>query len=476
MKKRTLVFGSLAVLLLGAGAGGYLWQRAEQRAEIFSAAVPVVPDISNWPEPFRRRIETAERRLATEPLEALSELSRLYHANGFFTEATQCYGGLERLQPEEPRWPHLHATILSGYGDNEPALRLWLRAVKLAPDYVPARLRLGDVYLKLSNRAAAAETYRAVLADHPREPYARLGVARCEFDAGRWENARQLLEPLVAETNYMLGYDLIVTVYEQLGRQAEATAIRARMRESGAYRDPVDPWNDELANDCYDVYRLSLASGSAQRNSDFPLAYRRIEQALALAPDQATLHYQLGNLNKNTKAYSKARQNYELCAQLKPDFPDAWIELSIACETLGDRAAGDRAMIEGLKRCPASPGLLLLNARRLVREEHLEESIPLFRESIRLRPNEADAYLFLTAILTRLGRTAEAIECVDGALRAEPDHPGALGIRAFHAVLSEDEASAREWIRRLQNQPRTRKQDLDRILTAYRERFGRDYR
>ncbi len=476
MKSRTLLLGSLAILLLGGGAGGYYWQRAAHRAEVFAAAVPPLPDIANWPEPFRRRIENAERRLATVPLEALAELARLYHANGFFAEAAQCYTGLGQLQPDDARWPHLHATILSGYGDNAPALRLWQRAVQLAPDYVPARLRLGDVQLKLSERAAAAATYRAILADHPQEPYAQLGVARCEFEAGNWERALRLLEPLVAQTNYNLGYDLIVTVYEQLGRTAEATAIRSRVRESGAYRDPADPWVDALADECYDVYRLSLASGAAQRNNDFPLAYRRIEQALALAPEQATLHFQLGNLNKNTKAYSKARQNYERSAELKPDFSDAWIELSIVCETIGDRVAGDRAMIEGLKRCPASPGLLLLNGRRLVRNERLEEAIPLLRESIRIRPNEADAYLFLTTILVRLGRTAEAIEWVEGALRAEPDHPGALSIRAFHAVVNEDEASARQWIRRMENQPRLRRSEIDQILGAYRERFGRDFR
>lgn len=476
MNRRTLALGSVALLLLGGGVGGYYWHRAEQQALVFASAVPVVPDISNWPEPFRRRIEAAERRLATAPLEALAELSRLYHANGFFAEAAQCYAGLEQLQPDEARWPHLHATILSGYGDNEPALLLWQRAVKLDPDYVPARLRLGDVHLKLSNRPAAAEVYRAILADHPQESYAQLGLARCEYEAGNWEKARQLLEPLVAQTNYLLGYDLIVTVYEQLGRQADATAIRSRVRESGAYRDPTDPWVDDLADDCYDVYRLSLASGAAQRNSNFALAYRRIEQALALAPEQATLHFQLGNLNKNTKAFSKARQNYERAAELKPDFPDAWIELSIASETLGDRAAGDRAMIEGLKRCPASPGMLLLNARRLVREQRLEESIPLFQESIRLRPNEADAYLLLATVLVRLGRTDQAMEYVDGALRAEPDHPGALNIRTFHAIVNEDEATARDWIRRLENQPRVRRQEIDRMHAAYRERFGHDYR
>lgn len=475
MKKSTIGLGLLAVVLLGGGGGAYYWQQAQQRAEIFSTAVPLVPDLSNWPAPMRQRVEAAERRLAQTPIEGLAELSRLYHANGFLAEAAQCYTGLEQLDSREARWFHLHALILAGYGDTEPALRRWLRAVKLAPDYVPARLRLGDVYLKRSDRAAAAGVYRAILADHPREPYAQLGLARCEFDAGHWDAARQLLEPLVAQSDYILGYDLIVTVYEQLGMPDQARAVRARVRESGAYRDPTDAWSDALADDCYDVYSLSLASGAAQRNSDYALAYRRLDQALALAPDQATLHFQLGNLHKNLKAYSKARQSFERCAQLKPDFSDAWILLSVLCETVGDRAAADRAMMEGLKHCPASAGLQMQNAQRLVRDGHLEESIPLFRESIRLRPNEAEAYLKLADVLRPLGRKNEEKEVIAGALRAEPGHPGALAIRAMNSIIEGDELGARQNIRFLQNQPRTLPKMLDALLALYKQQFGRAF-
>jgi len=46
----------------------------------------------------------------------LIALSRLYHANGFFNEALQCYAGLQRLQLGEARWLHLKASILAGFG------------------------------------------------------------------------------------------------------------------------------------------------------------------------------------------------------------------------------------------------------------------------------------------------------------------------------------------------------------------------
>ncbi len=474
MNKKMLLVGVL-VAVLGAGGGGYLWHRSQQQAEIFAAAIPVVPDLSLWPEPIRRRVEAAERKLAEQPLEGLAELSRLYHANGFFAEAAQCYTGLTQLQPREPRWFHLHATILAGYGDTGPALLLWERTVALAPDYLPARLRLADVYLKRNDFAAAAKEYRAILAGTPDEAYATLGVARCEFEAGRWEQARKLLEPLVAKTNYNLGYDLIVTVYERLGLEAQARAVRGRMRESGAYRDPADPWVDALADDCYDVYRLSLASGAAQRYGDIKQAFRRIQQALDLAPDQATLHFQLGNLHAAQRTYSKARQCFELCTRLKPDFSDGWVQYAIMSETLGDRAAADQAILDGLRHCPNSPGLHLQNAQRLVRDKHHAEAVPEFEASIRLRPNEAPAYLGLASALITLGRREEGLAAVDGALVAEPGHPLAIGIRAFNAIDTGDELGARQWLQRAKEQPRFDRQQMTQLLSTYQERFGRAF-
>lgn len=476
MKPSPILLGGLAVLLLGGGAGAYYWHRSEQRAAIFAAAIPAQPDLSHWPQPMRDRVAAAERRLATEPIAALAELGQLYHANGFFNEAAQCYAGLEQLDPKNARWPHLHATILAGYGDTTPALPLWQRAVSLDPAYVPARLRLGDVYLRRNDLVTAARIYREILEAHPDESYATLGLARCEFEAEHWQKARELLEPLVARTGFILGYDLITTVYERLGLDDQARAIRARERASGAYRDPVDPWVDDLAEDCFDVYRLSLASGAAQRNNDTPTAFHRIEQALALAPDQATLHFQLGGLYRQTKAYSKARQCFERTTELQPDFSDGWAQLGAICLLVGDRAAGDRAVVEGLRHCPNSPGLHLQNAVRLERDGRAEEAIGEFRESIRLRPNEADAYLGLAKLLIILKREQEALVAVDQALVAEPDHPLALSIHAFAAIVAADEAAARHWIHRAENQPRIDRADLERMRAGYRTQFGHDLR
>jgi tetratricopeptide (TPR) repeat protein len=212
-----------------------------------AATLPPVPDLSAVPVVLRERIGAAESRALGRLTAAkgLAELSRFYHANGFLAEAVRCYGGLEQLAPVEPRWPHLHASILAGYGEIEPAMQSWRRVIQLAPAYVPARLRLGDCLLKANRPDEAAAVYADVLRIAPNDSYAVLGLARIDLEAGRWDQARQRLETVVSQTNYNLGYDLIVSLYERIGQRERAAAIRGSAKASGAYRDPPDPWLDE---------------------------------------------------------------------------------------------------------------------------------------------------------------------------------------------------------------------------------------
>jgi cytochrome c-type biogenesis protein CcmH/NrfG len=108
-----------------------------------------------------------------------------------------------------------------------------------------------------------------------------------------------------------------------------------------------------------------------------------------------------------------------------------------------------------------------------LRDGSPEQAIPEFRDSIRLRPNEAAAYLGLATTLIGLGRNEEGIAAVDGALVAEPDHPAALSIRTFNAIVSGDELAAQQWMRRTANQPRVERKDLDQLKQAYQQQFGR---
>lgn len=471
------VIVALVVIVLAAAVVPIWLQRADARHQIIAQAVPNVPDLSAASPALRSRIGDATNRIAQPrgSVAGLAELSRLYHANGFLAEAARCYQGLEQLQASEPQWPHRHAAILAGYGEVEPALVLWQRVVKLAPTYLPARIRLADAFLKNNQPEKAAAAYQEVLRQQANDPYALFGLARLDWEGGRLDQARERLENVVKQTNFELGYDLIVSVYERLGSTEKANAIRGTKKASGAYREITDPWMDALLADCFDPYRLTLAAGLADRKGDSTTAVQFLERAIQLAPQDVAVRFQLGGVYLQRGELKSAVQQFTSCTSIAPDFADAWIYLADAFEKLSDATSAYRVVLTGLGHCPDSPGLHLARARQLRKGKQIEEAGNEFKTSIRLRPNEAAAYIELGSMYIEIERVADGVGQLRKALEAEPEHPGALSILAFHAIASRDESEARQWLARVKRQPRVPKEQAATLFTAYRETFGHEF-
>lgn len=471
MKRSQLLL--VAGLVLALLSGGY-WLYVSQRdqAEVV-ASVPARPDLVSASPVLRERVGEAERAAKDGDTDGLAELSRLYHANGFLDEAVQCYEGLERLRPRDPVFPHRHASIAAGFGDTETAIRLWQQSVRAKADYAPTRLRLADALLKAGRDADAVREYEGILKDFPKEPYAQLGLARIDFEAGRLDAAVRRLEALVAQTNYTLGYDLIVTAYERSRRPEKAAAIRGMARAFGSYRDPDDPWMDELFDDCYDSYRLAVAGGMARGSGDQAKAFRLVERAVQVAPKDVSARFQLAGMLVERRDYKAAREQFQMCTELAPDFADGWAHLSNLLQTQGDAAGADRILSIGLQNCPQSPGLHMMRGRRLADQGRLPEAAEAFKNSIRYRPNEADAYVQLAIVYLKSGRDEDAKAELKKALDAEPQNPDVLGFLAIQAITQGNQSDALQWIKLLRQQPRTKTEQMNMVQSAFREKFGR---
>ncbi|HTL67366.1 MAG TPA: tetratricopeptide repeat protein [Lacunisphaera sp.] len=474
MKPRLVLVLVLAILAAG---GGWVWWRAGTQQAAVRPALPPVPDLSAASPALRDAIVAADARARGRftAVKGLVALSRLYHANGYYDAALACYTGLEKLQPAEPRWLHLHAFIIAGYGELDPAIKMWQRVTQLAPDYVPAHLRLADALLKSNQIAAAGAEYETVLKLSPDNAYARLGLARIDLEAQRWDQAREKLEAIVRQTHFNLGYDLIVSLYERLGLSSEAASIRGSSKASGAYRDFPDPWLSALMDDCFDPYRLGITAGVAAQSGDTAGAKRLLLRAIELAPDDVSSHFQLGGLAVATKDTKLAREQFERCTQIAPTFSDGWAQLSNLQADSGEAIAAAATLKEGLEHCPDSPGLHLLQARRLRDAGSAGEAIQEFKTSIRLRPNEPEAYVELGTLYINLGQDEVGISLMRLAFEADPGDPAALGALAFHAISTGKEAEARDWLTRIANQPRVPGSQAAVLYQAYQQAFGRTF-
>jgi tetratricopeptide (TPR) repeat protein len=464
-----------AIAIVGLLAVGYKFWQAGARRSVAESSIPTLPPLSDKPAELSQRINFCEQRIRTgsDVVAALIELSQLYHANGLYAEASQCYRGLLRIDPSNPRWSYRFAIIASSYGQLDDAVGLWRHTLALTKNYTPAYIHLADALFKLNRPAEAAALYKTVLLREPNNPYALLGLARIDIGAGHWTDARAHLESAFVHSDNSVGYDLLVNVCEQQGDSARAREIRSQHKVSGAFFDIPDPWLREIYVDCYDSYQLSVVGGTAEREGDRATGLSLVERAVRLEPKNAYYHFQAANLNRELGNLDEARRQLETAVSLEPDLADAWENLFKLLTALGQSEDAWRTLARGLANCPNSPSLHFLRGRLLLSANRREEAIPDFKQAAEARPDDASATFALALIYSSLGRNSESVTALQEALIAEPGYPPALCTLARDYIVSGDEPKAFGVMQKVRDQPRVPPQERLKLEQAFEQKFGR---
>ena len=471
--------GALAAVgvlaLIGAG-GYYLWKsggKAALREDILSA-LPGVTQETRLDPAVTRAIEGAYRSIeeGPDPVQGLARLARLYQANGLLGEAIQSLDLLLGLDPDNPKWPHLLAFILAGYGELEVALPLWERTMELDPGYLPAQLRRAEAFIKLNRTEDAKDAFLVVLFKDPENAHALHGLARLAIANDDYETAHRYLARSMESTGGRVGVQLIVTVLDRLGKTREANALRGLAQALEQYSDIPDPWILELMDECYDPYQLISGGGYAVYAGDVEGGVELMRRAIQLDPDNATAHFQLGIIYKDNGQPNEAMPNFERACQYNPQLSDAWLHRANIYIETGFPDKGDELLVMGLVQNPNSPGLHLRWAERLYEMGRLKEAIPQLQKSIQLRPQEPGAYLTLSRIYLDLKQPEKARQAALDSLDGEAFNPGALSILTLIAISTGNETEAREWLEKLPLQPRITPKDREDLVGFFVRRFG----
>ncbi len=470
---RRRLFGVIGLVLLLAVGGIAAWQirGARERAAI-AASVPPTPDLTAKPAELQRRIAAATDAAVAGDASALAELSRLYHANGYYREALECYVGLQAARPNEPLWLHRAAHVYAVFGDSESAGPLLEAVVATAPDYLPARIKLGEVLYKDNALDEAEAVLAAVLEKDAANVHAQIGLARIDIARGDWTAARPRLERVATRTKGEYGADLLTTVYQKLGEDDRARLLRSQQKAHGAYQAVSDPWINVLNDDCYDAYQLALESGAAAYRGDDDDAVRWINRALQLDPEDGQLHHQAARIWERLRNQVKALSAYEKAVELDPTISDAWMRLITLYKAIGETGKAFTALRQALEANPDSGVLLIERGRSFQERGRLEQALADFRRVTEVRHDDATGFVEAARVLFALERVQEGQVMLERSLEAEPENPFALIMLTFAAISAQDRPAADRWFRRLDAQPRVTPQDRARLAAGYQQVFG----
>jgi tetratricopeptide (TPR) repeat protein len=470
--KRTTVAVVAAGLVAGGGLAG--WKIAA-RHQAWVAMRPALPAIAAQSAPgLEPRLAGSYQRLQgwSADREALAEFALLCHANGFLSEAAVAYRGLIQLAPTEARWPHLLATILAGYGELDQALPLLRRATELAPDHIASRLKLGDVLLKTNDVPGAEAAYQAALNREPENPYALLGLARCDLQSERWTSARTRLQKAVtAAPNFSAAQHLLATVQERLGNPtAAAVALARAMQGAKRFGEAPDAWMSELVPYCHDVYRL-LVTASATAAAGAPRqAMPALDRALALAPDDVRVQRQYGNTEAMLDNFKSARAHLERAIALSPSSDYLYLDLIPVLRQTNETAAINSLVAAGLAACPASAGLHFEAGMAAAASEQWDAAVPHFESSWRSRPDEVAAPIELAKVYFRTNRAEAGVAVLEEVVAAQPKELAAHLMLVRYGISSGDTRTA-AWLERAATAGGPTA-TLTELRQAYHRRFG----
>jgi len=293
-------------------------------------------------------------------------LSKWFHANRLLASAKAGYQNATRLEPTEPTWRYLQATVALRLDEVEEARNLLLSVIE-SEGYIPALVALGEVELELGahDRASrhfdralelapgclrarngqartaqergdlqgAIGAFRAILLEAPDATSVHYALGMAARDAGDLELARHHLERARIRSNddrvVLPLDDPWMADVEQLRRGRSMTRLKTaeRLFDTGRPDEAKQELLDLLASGGEDPHVRFLLGLVERRLGNLDAAREQFLLAVEGSPDYPPIHFQLGSLEE--VASPKAARSYFLRAlELDPSFRRARFRLA----------------------------------------------------------------------------------------------------------------------------------------------------
>ena len=388
----------------------------------YSRLTPAIPTNLEQADPtVLGLIRESVEEISKNPKDARSweRLGQVYEANELDSLARESYLDALGLDPENPKTWYRLARVRKRLGDRHAAMEAAERAVELAPNYGPLRLRIGNWCLEEGELSDANRWFRQACELDPTEPAGWWGRARVQLQLNRPDDAAKILHELrSAAPGLAYTHSLLAMAYRQLGRLDEA-AVEATKGEGGVFRFS-DPWGLELN-------RFKSGTMHQVEISEQLIEAERFDEALNLLEDLITRepnHFSV--LNNLAVVYTETGRNQEavdLFNRALSNYPDnAHLHSNIASTYIGekewDKALWHLDRVLALDPNVGNPqerrGLIYLETGR-----HLEAAIAL-EQALIADPGNAEIMVQLGVAQCDLRLWAAGLRKFEGALELAP--------------------------------------------------------
>lgn len=434
-KKAT--WGIVVALACFGAAGLVLLRRAH------APRLPTDADYRSLPAAFRAALDASRAKVVSGGFnpDDLRALARLYQANRLDPQARACYAIIGPVAATAHDHYYL-AGMAEDDGDLESAAAELRGAIKIDPQYLPARLALAEVLFKSGQPDAAEGEYKGILAVEANQPQALYGLARIDLQRGSDDAAVARLGVLMASHPEMTsGAGLLAQVYDRRGDKERAEVMRQWSRQKPE-PVPSDPWMEALFTDCYDLQRLGLKFEEYFTSGEVELAVPLIGRIAELDPSSPIPHILHGWTKARAHDDAGAVEDYRKALASGGDPEKICPYMVASLLALGRVSDAASLLAEYHAKKPDSIPILIAYSEVAVREGDTALSRQLLTEVLAKEPYLYAANMSLAKILWTAGDKPEAVKRLKRAAEVSAnDVPSRALLGEYYLGVSEPDAA-----------------------------------
>jgi tetratricopeptide (TPR) repeat protein len=300
---------------------------------------------------------------------------------------------------------------------------LFEHVLTLQPDHVPSLVWLGAMQLVLGNTDAADAPLNKALALQPHDAAALYHAGRVALGKRDYRLAVERLRAALTEAPSASGIHYPLSLaYRALGDVKSADAeltLRGNVDPS-----PSDPLLQQVSRVLQNASAFEVQAADALSQRRWPDAIAALRQAIALAPDNAFSHLNLGTALFETGDAPGALAEFREAVRLSPGLPKAHFGIGIVSEAGGRDEDAIAAFTTAVTSDPDYAEARLSLADALRRNGRDADAITQYMAVIKTSPSASPAYFGYAMALVHAKRWLEARDALNGAVATFPDQLG----------------------------------------------------
>jgi superkiller protein 3 len=307
---------------------------------------------------------------------------------GLPREAGKYYQYAAERAPDEFRWTYYLGLIEANQGQCEQAVSNLRLALRINPDYIPAKLHLANCLLASADWDTSEQLYNEVVKQDADNPDAYYGLGRVRASRRNYVGASEAYQKaLTVFPAFGAAHYALALAYRALGETEKA---EQQLHLFDKNKTDAPPANDQLLAEVRILNRSAIfqiqMGIDLERQGRVEESVAAHEKALEIDPNLVQAHNNLIKLYGELGQFEKAEQHYRAAVQLDPGSAESYYDY----------------------------GVLLLRA------EKFQPAEAAFRKTIDINPYQADAHNNLGYLLERRGLLPEAATEYRNAIENKP--------------------------------------------------------